>query len=136
MKAKTIKLTCLLFAGLVSPTMFAAAPDANPYRLIGQKNSFRLQPPVNTRVEVLSPSAKIGFQGLTTVLGRPLALMTVRPPGNAPEVSVILGEGDRTACVEVIQISESGKTVKLLNCDTTQILFLEAAATVSPAPAR
>lgn len=137
MKANTINLTCLFFAGLVSPTIFAAAAaDANPYRLIGHKNSFRLQPLVNTRVEVLSPSAKIGFQGLTTVLGRPLALMKLALPGNAPEVSVILGEGERMACVEVLQINESARSVTVQNGGRWQLLVLEAGDPVPPTSLR
>ena len=128
MKLETIKLTCLSFACLVGATTPAAlaAPTANPYALIGQKNSFRLQPMVQVTIEAPRRSAKIGLQGLTTALGRRQALLKLILPGNVAEASVILGEGEQAGCVEVRQINESTGVVTVLNCGTTQFLFLNA----------
>ena len=121
------KLTRLSLTTLFSAASFAASAvvDTNPYQLIGQKNSFRLQPLAAPPAAPLPPSAMIKLQGLTTALDRPMVLMKLTLPSNVSECSVILGEGERAADVEVVQINTSGKTVMVLNGGKGQLLFLE-----------
>jgi len=104
----------------------SATADANLYGLIVQKNSFRLLPLVQLPIEAPRPSAKIVLQGMTTVLGRRQVLLQLTLPGSVSEVSVILGEGERTGCVEVIQVDQSARTVRVLNYGQTQELSLKA----------
>jgi len=131
-----MKLDYLLFVCLFSalPLDASTAVDANPYRLIGQKNSFRLMPLMQLQVEAPRPSAKIVLQGTTTVLGRRQALLALTLPDNIPEIYVILGEGERTAGVEVVQINHTARTVQVLNYAEKQELSLNADTRVAQRP--
>ena len=107
------------------------SPDANPYQRIVQKNPFRLLPPVERAIEVLLPPTNVTLQGITTAPGRPRALLKITSPGLAPEISVILVEGERTSGVEVTRIDPANRTVSVLNNSTPQTLFLEAQSVAS-----
>ena len=85
---------------------------ANPYQRIVQRNVFGLEPANRTepnppaRVELLP----ITLTGVTTILGKKQALMTVQAH---PFRSYILGEGESDGDIEVLQIDIEAGAVQL-----------------------
>jgi hypothetical protein len=134
MMPRTLEVAGLLLVALfrMAPLAASASPDRSAYQMIAQKNSFRLLPPVVLRAEAPRPTAKIKLQGMTTVLGRPLALLKLTLADNTSEFSVILGQGEQAAGVEVIQINGPSRTVGVSNGGNWQLLFLEEVTAASP----
>jgi hypothetical protein len=129
MKTENLRLPGLLLANLVSVLPLAAtSPEVNPYGLISQKNTFRLLQIPEVTIENPRPFAKLALQGLTTVLGYPQVLIKVVPPGNASgasgEVSLILGVGEAVGSIEVLEIDNSARVVRVLNYGIRQELSL------------
>src|SRR5215471_19068294 len=97
------------------------ADSANPYQGIVDRNVFGLNPtPPQQKAEPDKPPApKVTLNGITTLLGRPRAFMSIQMPARPPEPSkpqsFMLQPGQRDGEVEVIEINEKldGGTVKV-----------------------
>ena len=149
----------LLFAicGIaLSFASLAAVPDAddasNPYHGIVDRNVFALKPPpapsapVDPTPKVQPP--KIFLTGITTVLGRKIALMKATIPdkpsegnkaGAPKEQSFMLGEKERDGDIEVLSIDDKARTVRVSNFGTEQTVDFDnngvkLAAGPAPAP--
>jgi hypothetical protein len=131
------------FAGiLVALSAEAVSPDSS-YRVIVDRNVFALQPLTKqTEIQVPSePLAKIIPTGVTTVLGRKLALFKVQPaaksPQGAKEEAFTLAEGERAGEIEVVRIDENAGVITFRNRGNLIALSLEkdgAKPPSTPAP--
>src|ERR1043166_10041298 len=108
-------------AGSVVALLFAASALANsndnPYQSIVDRNIFGLHPPPPPPVNEppRPPIPPINLTGITTILGKKLAFMSIqlppkpgeaaKPGGNGP-TSYMLGEGEREGDIEVVSIDE------------------------------
>jgi hypothetical protein len=90
-------------------------PSSNPYRAIVERNVFGLESPIlpatNQPVKVELPP--ITLTGVTTILGKKQALITVAPPAIKTLQYYILGEGDRDDDIGVVEIDMKAGTVQL-----------------------
>lgn len=93
----------------------ATAEDAagSPYEGIVARNAFGLKPPPPPPdpESVKPPPPKITLQGITTLMGKKLALMKVmvppsKPGAKAEEVPLTLSVGEKSEDVEVLEIHE------------------------------
>jgi hypothetical protein len=101
----------------------AVTPDssANPYQGIVDRNIFGLRPPPPppSNEPVKPPAPAVSLTGITTILGKKLAFMSVQVPPKPGEQakggpqSFMLGVGEREGEIEVIDIDEKAGTVKL-----------------------
>jgi hypothetical protein len=102
----------------------------NRYDSIVERNVFNLHPappPVNPADLIKrTPPPKITFTGITTILGKKLALLTfpVSKP-NTPPVSVMLAEGQAQDEIEVKSIDEKAGVVQIINHGEPQTLDFE-----------
>jgi hypothetical protein len=118
----------LLSASAIVLTSFGAAE--NRYSSIVERNVFNLHPappPINPADLVKkTPPPKITFTGITTILGKKLALLTfpVSKP-NTPPVSVMLAEGQAQDEIEVKSIDEKAGVVQIINHGEPQTLDFE-----------
>jgi hypothetical protein len=134
---------CALIALLLSTGAKATSDtvaSAQPYDGIVERNVFNLHPPpppVNPADLVQhTPPPKITFTGITTILGKKLAFLTVpaSKPGTPPE-SMMLAEGQAQNGIEVKQIDEKAGVVKVVNHGEAQTLdFDHDGVKVSGAP--
>lgn len=132
---------CLLCAARAR----AVTPDseAGPYQGIVVRNAFNLKPPTPPPSPEANkpPPLKITLTGITTILGKKIAMMTAPPekPGTPPE-SFMLGEGEAQNDIEVIEINENAGVVKIKNHGVDEPLDFEhngakpAAAPAMPGP--
>lgn len=98
-----------------------------PYQGIVERNVFNLHappPPINPEDLVKhQPPPKITFTGITTILGRKLAFLTIPgPKPGAPPDSMALAEGQAQNDVEVKQIDDRAGIVKVINHGEAQTL--------------
>jgi hypothetical protein len=133
---------CALIALLLSGGARAAssAPSSGqPYDGIVDRNVFNLHappPPVNPADLVQhTPPPKITFTGITTILGKKLAFLTIpaAKPGSLPE-SMALAEGQAQNDVEVKQIDEKAGVVKVVNHGEPQTLDFDHDGTKTSGP--
>lgn len=117
---------------------------AAPYAAIPERNVFGLKPPPPPPdPEQNKPQPpKITPTGITTILGKKMALfkvqMPAKPPEPAHEQSFILTEGEREGQIEVVEIDEKLGAIKFNNFGSVVSLTLEkdgAKLPASPAPA-
>src|SRR5438874_469686 len=95
--------------------------DGNPYHGIVDRNVFGLKdpppPPPPNPDAGKPPTPPITLTGITTVLGNKRAFLTLQLPAKAPEpakiASLMLTEGQRDGEVEVLEIDEKERTVKV-----------------------
>jgi hypothetical protein len=130
---------CLLFAA----TAFAG--NENPYQGIVDRNVFGLRPPPPppTNEPPKPPIPAINLTGITTILGKKMAFMTIQLPAKAAEpgkpngpTSFTLTEGERDGDIEVISIDEVAGTVKVNDFGTiTNVTFGKLPPTTAPAMA-
>ncbi len=106
--------------GLHGQAAEAAAPAANPYQGITERNVFRLNPPPAPAPPEASkpPTPKVFLTGITTLGGPKRALLKTAPtPGKAgdagKERSYMLTEGERQDELEVVAIDEKEGVVKV-----------------------
>lgn len=131
-------ITVLLAAGAHAVETQAAE---QPYQGIVERNVFNLHappPPINPEDLVKhTPPPKITFTGITTILGRKLAFLTIPgPKPGAPPDSMALAEGQAQNDVEVKQIDDRAGIVKVVNHGEPQTLdFEHDGAKPSGAPA-
>jgi len=134
---------CALIGLLLTAGAKAASDDgAGPYDGIVERNVFNLHappPPVNPADLVQhTPPPKITFTGITTILGKKLAFLTIPAPkpGALPE-SMMLAEGQAQNEIEVKQIDDKAGIVKVLNHGEAQTLDFDhdgAKPPVGPPP--
>src|SRR6266436_8393730 len=111
-------------AFLVAAT--AIAGTENPYQGIVDRNVFGLRPPPPppSNEPPKPPIPAINLQGITTILGKKMAFMTVQLPTKPGEqakpgpTSFMLCEGERDGDIEVVSIDEIAGTVKVNDCGT------------------
>src|SRR4051812_20542450 len=120
------------FENILFALMTLAALDADalevrpsPYDTIATRNLFQLHAPP-TIVEVLPkppPLRKATLTGILTILGRPMAFITIDAlkPGE-PAVAVMLAEGQTLNGIEVTSIDKLAAVVTILNERESQIL--------------
>ena len=114
-----MNLNRIILAGALAGCLLAVesavafTPD-NPYTYpITNRNLFGLKPPPDPNDPANQPPPpplrKIELSGITTILGKKMAVLRVArtpKPGEAPQVSVMLGEGaPAEENVEVLQIN-------------------------------
>jgi hypothetical protein len=135
---------------LASLTLYACAganavtPDSSPnqYGSITNRNLFALNPaPPPPKVEQPAPVLpKLTLNGITTILGRNLAIMKALFPGKpgepAREQSYILSEGQRDGDIEVLEVDEQAGSVTVNNFGTVMTITFdkESVKPVTPAP--
>jgi hypothetical protein len=135
------KTVFLLATGLVWSTVANAATsavDEFPYAGIVGRNAFALVP---AKAIAAPPPAvivlpKITLTGITTILGRRMALLTLPAvkPGEPPD-SFIVAEGQRVNDIEVKNIDEKAGVVTVINHGELQTLdFVHNGAIVSGVP--
>jgi hypothetical protein len=109
---------------------FAVADiPGHAYLGIPTSNVFRLRPPQLREIAApTAPLPKVMPVGITTILGDKRALLRVsfpaRPPEPAKEVSCTLTIGQREGSIEILDIDESARSVKLNNSGTVMVLTL------------
>src|SRR5262245_29618113 len=104
---------------------WTAAADS-PYDRIPQRNPFGLVPKIEKPPEVVhEPLPNVLLTGITTILKKKLALITMQLPKGQPE-SCILGEGERRGDVEVQHIDEVAGVVQVTVRGTPQSLDFKA----------
>jgi hypothetical protein len=119
---------------LLNPIAWAAAADS-PYDGIAKRNAFGLVPPKIIEKELVrEPLPNVLLTGITTILNKKLALITVQLPNRPPE-SCILAEGEKRGEVEVLHIDETAGVVQVNVRDTVKVLdFKSNGAKTSAAP--
>jgi hypothetical protein len=140
------KIEICALIGLLLSTGAMAASDTStagqPYDGIVERNVFNLHapPPAINPADLVqhTPPPKITFTGITTILGKKLAFLTIpaAKPGALPE-SMMLAEGQAQNEVEVKQIDEKAGIVKVVNHGEAQTLDFDhdgAKPTGAPAP--
>jgi hypothetical protein len=114
----------LVGAGLLVLLTFPAAAltSDNPYAAIITRNAFALNPPApvtNAPAGPVIPPSDIEFRGLSTLLGRPQALINVKskpkPPETPKDRSLVMDIGQREGEVELLEINMGEGSVKLRN---------------------
>lgn len=105
----------------VSSTAASGDVPSEPYRGIVEHNVFGLHPilpppEINTPPP---PTPRVFLTGITTVLGHKCALLKTTPPAKpgeaAKEQAFTLAEGQREGEIEVLEINELARTVKVNN---------------------
>jgi hypothetical protein len=117
---KTLGCACSL---VLCTGALGITPDStsNPYQGIVDRNIFGLRPPPPppSTDPVKPPPPAVSLTGISTILGRKLAFMSVQIPPKAGEQAkpgpqfLTLGVGEREGEIEVIDIDEKGGIVKL-----------------------
>ena len=125
----------VLFGALLSASamvLTSATAVENPYSSIVERNVFNLHPPpppINPADLIKkTPPPKITFTGITTILGKKLALLTYPAPAskpNTPPISVMLAEGQAQDEIEVKSIDEKAQVVQIINHGEEQTLDFE-----------
>jgi len=107
----------------------ANATTSDRFATITTRNVFRLAPLEPQSVE-LPPTLnrpRITLDGVTTILGRAQALLTIHQtgPAKAAQTSCILSQGDSLFDVVVLEINAELGTVCLNNLGLEEILTLK-----------
>ena len=116
------------FALCAGASAAVADPPGQPYHGIVDRNVFGLKPPPPPPrpEDNQPPPPKVTLTGITTLLGKKLALMTMqlpaKPPAPAKEESYMLAEGEGQDELEVLQIDEKAGKVQVKNHGTPQTL--------------
>jgi hypothetical protein len=131
----------LLSIGLVASCAASALPSDSqgaPYHQIVERNAFHLSAfisPAYAPPTVRIPIPKISLTGITTILGRKFAFITIAgiQAGQLP-VSQMLGEGEALNDVGVKSIDERAGLVQIINHGELQTLDFEHQTGNVPAP--
>jgi hypothetical protein len=134
------KIAMCLAGGLV---LAAAAPAANPYAAIVERNVFGLNPPKPVDIAPHAPSTpppKIKVNGIMGYFGHWRVLFKVAVPPEqgkpAKEDSYVLSEGQRQDDVEVTRIDEKSGVITFNNHGTVQEIPLADTPKTSAPPPR
>jgi hypothetical protein len=117
----------------------------NPYQGIVDRNVFGLRPPPPppSNEPPKPPIPAINLTGITTILGKKMAFMTIQLPPKPGEqgkpngpTSFMLSEGERDGEIEVVSIDENAGMVKVNDFGTiTNVTFGKLPSTPAPAVA-
>ena len=136
-------LLCLLASLVLVARSQATSADTpgNPYQAIVERNVFGLKPPpAPAETEPAKPPPpKITLTGIFTMGGKHALLSTPPQPGKAAGESraqyFTLAEGQRDGEIEVLEINERARTVKVSYGGAVQTLdFKENGVKAAPAP--
>src|SRR5262249_16867763 len=131
---KVRKWLCIGTIAAFSPGVFAIPPDsANRYQQISERNMFGLRPipeaVTPTNIEVAPAFPKIFLTGITTLGGYKRALLAVQYPAKAgqpgKEEYLTLTEGQREEGIEVLNVDENAREVRVKNSGTEMSLNFE-----------
>jgi hypothetical protein len=131
-------LGSLVLCARAEPT--AANPSGNPYQSIVERNVFGLKepPPPAPTEPVKPPPPKITLTGIITMGGKRALLSTppvpARTAAEARAQYFTLAEGQRDGELEVLEINERARTVKVSYGGTVETLDFNENG-VKPAPA-
>lgn len=133
-----VRFPLTTLAGIVCVLMFGGNARANApvrslehYERIAERNAFRLQPPPPPAKPPAPPAPKVFLTGITTILGRKLALFEIvaapsgRPGERVQPESFILTEGQRGGPLEVVAIDEHAGSVRVRDDGGLMTLTLE-----------
>ena len=106
-----------------------------PYLGIVQRNAFNLRGPsplIEDATARLSPFPKITLTGITTILGRKIAFITIAgsKAGQLPE-SLMLTEGQVQGEIQVHEIDEKAGCVKIIDYSRELIIGFDRTTSVS-----
>lgn len=104
-----------LMAGLLCG--FAASVGGSPYNGIVERNVFNLRapvPPIAENPVATTVIPKIKLTGITTILGRKVAFITIASPKPESAEFVMLGEGQPSGGFEVKEIDATAGRVKVV----------------------
>jgi hypothetical protein len=125
--ARYKKLLWLLLMGSTALSVKALTPE-NPYARITERNVFYLHGPVAVETPLPKPPVlpKITLTGITTILGRPIAYLTITgvKAGEPPQL-VMMSEGQGANDIQVTGIDKQAGIVKVINGVEAQILEFE-----------
>ena len=118
-----------VFAGIAlsfTATVLASDTRDEPYYEIANRNAFGIKAPPLKTVESPQPAElrrKVSLVGITTILGRKIAFLTVISSERAGlRESLVLVEGQTQDGIEVKEIDEKAGTVKVINHGQEQTL--------------
>ena len=101
-----------------------------PYDKIPERNLFQLHAPATLIVEPPSKPPQIRkatLTGIHTILGRPVAFLTIEGTKSQSAELLTLRQGQALSGIEVKSIDEKAAVVRILNNGELQILTFEAA---------
>jgi len=127
-RMRTISLLAASFAALNASALEA---QHSPFDKIVERNLFQLHPPLVVKVEVPpkpAPLRKVTLTGITTILGRSVAFITIAGTKSEPAESVMIGKRQEVNGVEVEDIDERAGGVRIFNEGQLQILNFEPKA--------
>lgn len=108
----------LVFLTFVSPAIATVAD--NPYATIVERNAFALKdppPPPPPLTPPTAPPPNIELRGITTLFGRPQALLNFKVPSKPPEPpkdrSLVMDVEQREGDVQVLEVNPTTGTVRL-----------------------
>jgi hypothetical protein len=121
---KTLIAILIVFVLVLDAKALAPDVSESPYQAIVERNVFGLRPPpvIDTNTPPPQPAAKITLTGITTILGKTQALMSVQTAGKPQPEFFMLTEGQRAGEIEVLEINETAGTVKVTNQGVAQVL--------------
>jgi hypothetical protein len=119
----------ILVMGLAAFNSHALEARPSLYDKIPERNLFQLHAPTVRTIDLppKPPLRKATLTGITTILGRRLAFITIEATKSQPAESVTLAEGQALNGIDVKGIDEKAAVVKILNDGELQILTFEAA---------
>jgi hypothetical protein len=140
-----VRMRLIIFAaaGLALATASPQASAANGgegYQGISERNLFGLRPPPTQEEPTVPPppAIKLTLTGISTVLAKKMAFFKAAFPAKAGEPAreqpVLLGEGQRDGDLEVLQIDEHARTVKVSNGGSISTLTFEKDSLKQPGP--
>lgn len=108
----------LAVTAMVAPALATVAD--NPYATIVERNAFALKdppPPAPPLTPPTTPPPNIELRGITTLFGRPQALLNFKVPSKPPEPpkdrSLVMDVEQREGDVHVLEVNPATGTVRL-----------------------
>jgi len=129
--------TTLLAVSFAALNAQALEVRESPYDKIAARNLFDLHPAVTTSQTpppVVQQLPNVKLTGITTILGKPLALLTIAATKSQSAESVILALGQAVNGIEVKAIDEKAGVVRILNGGEPQMLNFEPATSPGMQP--
>ncbi len=121
-----------LIAIVAAGAAMASSPD-NPYRIIAEKNAFRLNPPpvvVPPEAPIIEEKTNLRFTGLSwngPAVSAWLAIDSLEPGGTSTYLA--LAPGEKASGVEILGIDEGTQKVKVQYRDKPLTLSMDTAIT-------
>jgi hypothetical protein len=118
----------LALTGFAALSAQALEVRQSPYDKIAERNLFQLGAVIaepQTPLLPPKPLRKVTLTGITTILGKRLAFITIEGTKSQPAESVIISEGAAVDGIEMKEIDEKAGVVRVLNDSKLQILNFE-----------